>query len=154
MERELIFNEINIEERKNFINYLLLADENEEIVNEYINNGDLFSITVLDKVVGVAIFISESPKTIELKNIALLADYRGKGLGKEILKLASALYKNKSFKKMTVGTANSSIDNIAFYLKAGFRIVGIRKGFFAKYPEPIYENGIQAIDMIMFEKDL
>ena len=154
MERELIFNEINIEERKNFINYLLLADENEEIVNEYINNGDLFSITVLDKVVGVALFISESPKTIELKNIALLADYRGKGLGKEILKLASALYKNKSFKKMTVGTANSSIDNIAFYLKAGFRIVGIRKGFFAKYPEPIYENGIQAIDMIMFEKDL
>ncbi|MDQ0168195.1 hypothetical protein J2S11_004147 [Bacillus horti] len=28
----------------------------------------------------------------------------------------------------------------------------IDKEFFLKYPEPIYEGGIQAMDMIIFEK--
>lgn len=154
MESEIVLKEISIEGRKSFMKYLLLADENEEIINDYIAEGDMFSIAVSDMVVGVALFISESPFTIELKNISLLANYRGKGYGKEIIKLTSALYKEKSFSKMTVGTANSSIDNIAFYQKASFRIVGIRKDFFAKYPEPIHENGIQAMDMIMFEKEL
>ncbi len=154
MENELTLKEVSNNERKNFMNLLLLADENKEVVNEYINKGDMFSIILSGNVIGVAIFINESPFTVELKNIAIAPEFRGKGFGKEILKKAIALYKEKSFTKMTVGTANSSIDNIAFYQKAGFRIVGIRKDFFKKYSEPIYENGIQAIDMIMFEKDL
>lgn len=55
---------------------------------------------------------------------------------------------------MIVGTANSSIGNLAFYQKVGFRITEVKKDFFSKYPEPIFENGIQALDMIMFEKNL
>ncbi len=154
MEKVLTLKEVSFGERRDFMNLLLLADENEEVVNEYINKGEMFSILFEDKVVGVALFITESPSIVELKNVALLPELRGKGIGKEIIKSAFALYRKKSFTKMIVGTANSSIDNIAFYQKAGFRIAGIRKDFFEKYPEPIYENGIQAIDMIMFEKNL
>lgn len=150
----LTLNEVGFDERKNFMKYLLLADENEEIINEYINKGDMFSIIFREKVIGVALFINESPFIVELKNIALSPEFRGKGLGKEILKKAIKLYKKKLFTKMIVGTANSSIANLAFYQKAGFRIVGIKKNFFEKYSGPIYENGIQAIDMIMFEKEL
>lgn len=153
MESTLALKEVSFSDRKNFMNLLLLADENEEVVNEYINEGEMFSISYKDKVIGVALFIVESPSIVELKNIALSSEFRGKGIGKEIIKSAFELYRKKSFTKMIVGTANSSIDNIAFYQKAGFRIAGIRKDFFEKYPEPIYENGIQAIDMIMFEKN-
>jgi len=154
MESVLTLKEVSFGERRNFMNLLLLADENEEVVNEYINEGEMFSISFEDKLIGVALFITESTSIVELKNVALSPEYRGKGLGKEILKNAFERYRKKSFKKMIVGTANSSIDNIAFYQKAGFRIAGIRKNFFDKYSEPIYENGIRAIDMIMFEKHL
>ena len=30
----------------------------------------------------------------------------------------------------------------------------IEKDFFSHYPEPIYENGIRALDMIFFSKQL
>ncbi|WP_248736981.1 GNAT family N-acetyltransferase [Neobacillus rhizosphaerae] len=81
-------------------------------------------------------------------------DCRGNGLGKLVVKEAFHLYKNKGLDKMIVGTANSSIDNLAFYQKLGFRMVEIKKDFFKNYPEPIFENGIRALDMVMFEKDL
>ena len=55
---------------------------------------------------------------------------------------------------MIVGTANSSIDNIAFYQKLGFRMAEIKRDFFKAYPTPIFENGIRALDMIVFEKEL
>ena len=55
---------------------------------------------------------------------------------------------------MIVGTANSSIDNIAFYQKLGFRMAEIKRDFFKAYPTPIFENGIIALDMIVFEKEL
>lgn len=55
---------------------------------------------------------------------------------------------------MKVGTANSSISNIAFYQKAGYRLDSIQHDFFSNYKEPIFENGIQAIDLLYFSKEL
>ena len=53
--------------------------------------------------------------------------------------------------RLTVGTANSSLDAIRFYQKAGFRMSGVNRGSFDAYPEPIWEDGLRARDMIMFE---
>ena len=52
---------------------------------------------------------------------------------------------------MIVGTADSSLENIAFYKRQAF-IKAVSKEFLLQYVPPIYENGLQAIDMIMFEK--
>ncbi|MFB6468802.1 GNAT family N-acetyltransferase [Cytobacillus sp. Hz8] len=145
---------VDLQKKEKYKDFLLMADESEEVVNQYISRGEMFSLQFEKKIVGVILFMEESPEIIELKNIAILPSYRGKGFGKEAIKSACLFYRKKSYRKMLVGTANSSIDNIAFYQKCGFRIVGIRKDFFISYPEPIFENGIQAIDMLMFEKKL
>lgn len=150
----ITLNEILSNERLSYLELLMMADESEEIVKEYLNSGDLFAILLNKKTIGIALFIEESSQIIELKNIALLPDYRGKGYGKEVILNTFEIYKGKSFSKMIVGTANSSIANLAFYQKVGFRITNIKHDFFAKYPEPIIENGIRALDMIMFEKIL
>lgn len=42
----------------------------------------------------------------------------------------------------------------AFYQKSGFRMLGIRRDYFADYPEPIIENGIRGLDMVLFERQL
>lgn len=145
---------VDLQKKEKYKDFLLMADESEEVVNQYISRGEMFSLQFEKKIVGVILFMEESPEIIELKNIAILPSYRGKGFGKEAIKSACLFYRKKSYRKMLVGTANSSIDNIAFYQKCGFKIVGIRKDFFIRYPEPIFENGIQAIDMLMFEKEL
>ncbi|ETI70400.1 GNAT family N-acetyltransferase [Neobacillus vireti] len=145
---------IEMEKRNSFLDYLLLADESEEIVREYINDGEMFAMLFNGQIIGVAQFIFLQDGIVELKNIAIIEDYRGKGIGKLVIKEAFGLYKMKGLNKMLVGTANSSIANLAFYQKLGFRMDEIKKDFFKKYPTPIYENGIRALDMVMLERDL
>lgn len=141
-------------DRLKYFPYLVMADESERVVKEYIAEGQMFAIIVGgDSVAGVSLFVEDSD-VIELKNIALDPQFRGLGLGKQVINLAFEIFKGQGFRKMMVGTANSSIANLAFYQKAGFRMAGIRKDFFLKYPEPIFEDGIQAVDMVVFEKEL
>jgi ribosomal protein S18 acetylase RimI-like enzyme len=151
---KLTLSPVDIENRIDYLPLLLIADESQDAVNKYIPEGDLYSIKSHDQLSGVILFTPVNEKTVELKNFALLPEFRGKGLGKAVIKEALSLYKCKGVKKVMVGTANSSINNIAFYQKAGFRMYEIKRDFFLEYPEPIFENGIRAIDMVMFEIEL
>ncbi|WP_319021446.1 GNAT family N-acetyltransferase [Carnobacterium mobile] len=94
------------------------------------------------------------PQSVEVKNIAILQKHQNNGFGKQVLAIATHRYAAKGFRFLVVGTANSSISNIAFYQKAGFRLDSIKKDFFLHYPEVIIEDGIQAKDMLVFKKDL
>ncbi|WP_404430726.1 GNAT family N-acetyltransferase [Sutcliffiella horikoshii] len=142
-------------ERLEYLPFLVMADESESVVKDYIAEGQMFAILLdSDKVAGVALFVEDSEDVIELKNIALDPQFRGLGLGKQVINLAFEIFREQGFRKMIVGTANSSIANLAFYQKVGFRMVEIRKDFFLKYPEPIFEDGIQAVDMVVFEREL
>lgn len=140
--------------REDFLPQLMLADESEMVVREYFDKGTLFEIKCGELLVGVALVIAQSDTTIELKNIAIVPKYQGKGMGKEVLRQLTEICQKEGYQTVLVGTANSSIDNIAFYQKAGFRMEAIEKDFFRHYPEPIYENGIRALDMIFFSKAL
>ncbi|WP_249872130.1 GNAT family N-acetyltransferase [Oceanobacillus saliphilus] len=141
------------EKRSQYLEYLLLADASEVVVNKYINDGDMFSIHYENEVAGVLLVTYHPNQVVELKNMALDTKYRrGRGLGKLIVTEAFKIYKRKGISKVIVGTANSSIGNMVFYQKIGFRMTEIKKNFFKVYPEPIYENGIRALDMVMFEK--
>ncbi|WP_313150361.1 GNAT family N-acetyltransferase [Lysinibacillus capsici] len=140
--------------REAFLPQLLLADESEVAVRKYLDKGTLYKINCGELLVGVALVIPQTDTTIELKNIAIVPKYQGKGIGKEILRQLTEECQKNGYQTVLVGTANSSIDNIAFYQKAGFRMEAIEKDFFSHYPEPIYENGIRALDMIFFTKQL
>ena len=69
---------------------------------------------------GVALVIPQSDTTIELKNIAIETKYQGKGIGKEILRQLTEKCRKEGYQVVLVGTANSSIDNIAFIKKQAF----------------------------------
>ncbi|ACA41871.1 GNAT family N-acetyltransferase [Lysinibacillus sphaericus] len=140
--------------REAFLPQLLLADESEEAIQKYLDEGTLFEVKCGENLAGVALLIPQSNTTIELKNIAIVPKFQGKGLGKEVLRQLTTFCEKEGYETLLVGTANSSIDNIAFYQKAGFRMESIEKDFFRDYPEPIYENGIRALDMIFFTKQL
>ncbi len=154
MAKKITLNLIKQEEKSLYVKYLLLADESKEVVNTYMNDGEMFAIQIEETIAGVVLFVFYPDNVVELKNIALASSFRGNGVGKLVINEAFEIYKKRGMNKMTVGTANSSIGNLAFYQKVGFRMAGIKKDFFKKYPEPIFEDGIRALDMVMFEMDL
>ncbi len=149
---DLLLEEVKAADRIYYLPLLLLADESEQVVMNYIQEGTLYSITLDKRLIGVALLVPIDQDGYELKNIALTEDVRGMGIGQRVLRELSKKLKHSHASYVIVGTANSSIGNIAFYQKCGFKMHTIKKDFFLKYPEPIYENGIRAIDMIMFKK--
>ena len=50
---KLTLDEILINERQNYLELLMMADESEEIVKAYMNCGDLFAVQLNEKSIGV-----------------------------------------------------------------------------------------------------
>lgn len=134
---------------------LLLADPSEAAVQQYLEDGKLYVAEWDDTVVGVYILLQADCPLWELKNIAVAEEWQGKGVGKTLITAAISSAKELGAEKLEVGTGNSSIGQLAFYQKAGFRMQRIAKNYFTlNYDEPIFENGIQCRDMVILAMDL
>ena len=90
----------------------------------------------------------------EIMELAIVAERQGRGLGKQLVQWLLDEGHRRGKRAIRVGTANSSISNIAFYQKTGFRMDHVRQDYFRYYREPRYENGIQIRDMLVFRYDL
>lgn len=142
------------ENKDTYIDLLLLADPDIDIINSYIDDGDLFVLFNNDIAVTAAIVTKIDDNTCELKNIATYEAYQGHGFGKKLIKYIFEYYKNQ-YENIIVGTGNSSISNIAFYKSLGFNYDSTLENFFVdNYLEPIFEDGIQCKDMLLFKKAL
>lgn len=132
---------------------LLTADPDRDAILSYITDSIILVSQVNGKVVSVAV-LTKRDEMIEIKNIAVLAEYQGKGVAKQMINEAKRLAKQLGAKIMEVGTGNSSLSQLALYQKCGFRMHSIDSGYFKSYPEPIFENGIRCIDMVRMRAEL
>src|SRR6266545_4085288 len=80
----------------------------------------------------------------EMMELAIAPGRQGQGLGKQPVAWLIEEARRRGKRQMLVGTANSSIDTIAFYPKCGFRMDQIRNDHFGYYREPHYEDSIRA----------
>jgi len=103
---------------------------------------------------AIAIIQPPSPNVFEIMNIALAEHMRGQVHGKAFLQGLIATLKARLARAVEIGTANSSLVQLALYRKLGFRITGIVAGFFDDYPEPIVENGIACRDMVRLRVEI
>jgi ribosomal protein S18 acetylase RimI-like enzyme len=140
-------------DREALVPLLLEADESEEVLRSYLDDGDLYRIVADGQDVGVVLLLPED-EDVEIKNIALAESYRGRGLGRAAIEAIARRAREDGASRLLVGTADSSIGTIAFYRRVGFRDAGRIEGFFAAYPEPVVEDGVVAHDMVRFEMDL
>lgn len=138
--------------KKQYLDLLLLADEQEDMIDRYLESGDMFALYDDDlKTVCVAVEIDK--ETCELKNIATYKKYQGKGYAKALIKFLSDHYKNR-YKTMLVGTGETPTI-LSFYKSCGFEISHFVKNFFTdNYDHPMFEEGIQLIDMVYLKKKL
>ena len=141
-----------LENKKQFLDLLLLADESEVMIDKYLSDGDMFGLFD-DDLKSICVVIGLNRETCELKNIATYNQFQGKGYGKALINFISDFYK-KDYKIMLVGTGETP-GILSFYEGCGFQISHRLKNFFTdNYDHPMFEDGVQLIDMIYLKKEL
>lgn len=136
--------------KKQFLSLLLLADEQEDMIDRYIDKGIMY---VLDDngIRSECVVTDEGDGVLEIKNIATLPEYQGMGYAKMLIDFISEKYKNK-YSVLQVGTGDSPL-TVPFYEKCGFVRSHCIKNFFTdNYDHEIYECGVKLVDMIYLKK--
>lgn len=135
---------------------LFLADPSQEQIDTYLNKSIIYgAYNKSEELIGVYVLYLIDSENVEIKNIAVKEDFQRSGVGTVLLRDAINRAKTLGFRKIHIGTANSSIHQLYLYQKEGFEIDYVIKNFFVdNYNESIIENDIQAKDMIMLVKHL
>lgn len=157
------------ENKKDYLELLLLADEQEDMIDRYLERGDMY---VLEEqmpageaaeeygqnggrynVYGVCVVTDEGNGTLEIKNLAVSPEKQGQGYGRDLIWFVEETYRDR-YHMLQVGTGDSPA-TLPFYEKCGFRRSHVVRNFFTEnYDHPIYEDGRQLVDMVYLQKDL
>ncbi len=127
---------------------LLLADPSEEKVRSYLPESRCFVAMNNGIVIGACVVQPRGTGVHELMSIAVHPDYQQSGNGTVLLKWVIDFFRRADASQLEVGTGTFGYQ-LAFYQRQGFRITSIDRDFFLKnYDEPIFEDGIQLMDML------
>ena len=133
-------------DKKRYLSLLLLADEQEDMIDRYLERGTMFVLEE-DSVRGECVVTDEGGGLLELKNIAIDPQSQGRGYGKALIDFVVSRYKGQ-YHTLQVGTGDSPL-TLPFYEKCGFVRSHVVKNFFtAHYDHPIFEGGRQLIDRV------
>ena len=138
------------ENKKEYLDLLLLADEQENMVDRYLDNGRMY---ILDDngVKSECVIAGERNGVLEIKNIATVPEHQGKGYAKALINFIIEKYSGQ-YAVLQVGTGDSPL-TIPFYEKCGFVLSHIIPNFFTdNYDHPIYEGGVQLVDMVYLQR--
>ena len=103
--------------RKDYLSLLLLADEQEEMIERYIDSGTMYVLDD-DGIKCECIVTDEGNGVLEIKNIATVPEYQGKGYAKAMIDFIIKKYSER-YTLLQVGTGDSPL-TIPFYEKCGF----------------------------------
>ena len=104
--------------KKQYLDLLLLADEQEDMVDRYLERGTMYVLED-DGIRAECVVTDEGNGILELKNIAVEPDFQGWGYGKALVEFLIRTYAGQ-YVTMQVGTGDSP-STIPFYESCGFR---------------------------------
>lgn len=140
-----------IDNKNNYMNLLLEADPDKNVVCNYIEKGEMYILKNSEKVLAEIVITKVDEETCELKNIATLPEARGNGLAKILIEHVFNEYRTK-YKRMIVGTTENMIP---FYVLNGFnKYYKTVKNFFVdNYSEEVWDGDLHCIDMYYYCKE-
>ena len=143
--------EVN-ENKKQYRSLLLLADEQESMIERYLERGTMYVLEDGD-VTAECVVTDEGSGVLEIKNIAVDPKNQGHGYGKALIDFLVCKYEG-CYSILQVGTGDSPL-TIPFYEKCGFvRSHRVPNFFTDNYDHPIYEGGVQLVDMVYLQRRL
>lgn len=140
------------DDKKQYLDLLLLADESESMIDRYLERGDMF---VLDDngVKAVCVVSDEGNGICELKNIFVIPESQRQGYGKRLIKYLPSYYSGK-YDQVIVGTGDVP-SSVGFYKSCGFEYSHRIENFFTdNYDHQMIEDGVLLKDMIYLKQDL
>lgn len=138
--------------KKDYLDLLLLGDEQESMIDCYLEKGTMYALED-NGVKAICVVTDEGNGVLEIKNIAAKPIEQRKGYGKALVEYLSEYYK-ADFSILQAGTGDSPL-TVPFYEACGFeRSHSIKNFFIDHYDYPIFECGIQLVDMVYFRKHL
>ena len=138
--------------KADFLDLLLLADESETMIARYLDRGEMFALYD-DDLKSICIVTQEGKNLYEIKNLATYPPFQRQGYARRLIEYIENRY-NAPGTILQVGTGDSPL-TIPFYEHCGFRYSHRIPRFFTdNYPHPIFEGGKQLVDMIYLKKEL
>ena len=138
-----------ISDKKEFLELLLLADEQESMVDRYLERGDMF--VLYDNGLKAACVVTVKGKAFMNQEYCYCSFFQRQGYGKRLIEFLFEHYQDKCT-EMLVGTGDVS-STISFYEHCGFTISHRVENFFTdNYDHPIYEEGKLLTDMVYLKR--
>ncbi len=139
-------------DKANHMDLLLIADEQVSMIEKYLYRGEMFALYDED-VKAICVVTKEQGGSYELKNIVTVPEYQRKGYGQHLISFIADYYKLVG-NELFVGTGDCPTI-LRFYEKCGFEKSHIVKNFFIdNYDHPMYEDGVQLVDMVYLKRQL
>jgi ribosomal protein S18 acetylase RimI-like enzyme len=132
-----------------------LAEDSSAQLNAYIDSGQVLVAVSGDQILGhLQLTETDPPGEIEIKNMAVLAAHRGRGIGHALVAAAIELARKQSRSTVRVATAAADIDNLRFYQRLGFRMRSIERDAFTAttgYDPETRTDGIVLRDQVWLD---
>lgn len=136
--------------KKAYLELLLLADEQEDMIDKYLARGEMF-VLCDGGVKAECVVTKEAEGVYELKNIAVIPGCQRRGYGKQLIEHLFSHYPGCG--TMLVGTGDVP-SSLGFYRSCGFTESHRVKNFFTEYyNHPIFEDGVQLVDMVYLKRE-
>jgi len=140
------------ENKKDFFDLLLLADEQEDQIDKYLDRGTLFALYD-DDLKSTCVVTDEGNGAFEIQSLATYPQFQKQGYGRHMINYVCDYFSGKGM-EMIVGTGDSP-PHLQFYENSGFVFSHrIDNYFLEHYTEPIIEDGVQIKDKIYLKRPL
>ena len=72
-----------------------------------------------DRMLGCCMLVKEDPETVRLRQMAVVNDVQGKGIGRALMQFAENLARDRGYKRITMHARKTAV---GFYEKHGYKV--------------------------------
>lgn len=94
--------------KKQYLDLLLLADEQESMIDRYLERGEMFVLSEDGSIRASCVVTREAEDVFEIKNIAVYPQFQRRGYGKKLIQYLFGHYAGRC-RTMLVGTGDSPL---------------------------------------------
>ena len=140
-------------DKKAYLPLLLLGDEQEDMIDRYLERGVLYVLEEEGETKALCVVTEEGCGVLEIKNLATDPAWQRRGYARALVDHVADTARGR-FAVLQAGTGESPL-TVPFYEACGFCYSHRVKNFFTDhYDHPIWEGGVQLVDMVYYRKPL
>ena len=133
-----------------------LAEDSAAELDSYFDAGRVLVAVSDGEIIGhLQLTGTGDAQQVEIKNMAVLEDRQGQGVGRLLVQAAVELVAAEGVTTVLVATAAADIGNLRFYQRQGFRMRSVERDAFTPatgYPPGLLIDGIELRDRVWLDR--